>query len=437
MSVKTFLASKTGRMSSVIVILLAFGLLAWWLMQRQDAGLMVAEAPKPAAAPATTDRVLTNPTVKAAPEAPAAETTPAAEAPAPEVEVATAATAEAPAKAERKAPKPADGDAEKPEAPTFDLVRVDEEGDAVLAGRAEPGAEVEILVDGKVVAETVASSKGEFVATATLKVTPETQEMQIRAKSPNFEMVSVDPILIIGRPAAEAHGVAPGELSAARRGDAASLSPAPSPNAAGVRTAPDATAPIEGDSPDAADAAPMISDQAAESAAPVIARTGPTGVSLLQPPTLQATDTVTLDAISYSKVGAVKLSGRGHPGRIARVYANEKAVGEALIGADGSWNTELSTLMEPGRYVLRVDEIDETGKVTSRVESPFQREYVTDILAAEGKYTVQPGNSLWRIARQSYGAGIEYTVIYDANRDRIKNPDLIYPGQIFELPSKE
>ncbi|MEL7488070.1 MAG: LysM peptidoglycan-binding domain-containing protein, partial [Pseudomonadota bacterium] len=47
---------------------------------------------------------------------------------------------------------------------------------------------------------------------------------------------------------------------------------------------------------------------------------------------------------------------------------------------------------------------------------------------------VQPGNSLWRIARRAYGSGFQYTVIYEANADQIRDPDLIYPGQIFEVP---
>ena len=47
---------------------------------------------------------------------------------------------------------------------------------------------------------------------------------------------------------------------------------------------------------------------------------------------------------------------------------------------------------------------------------------------------VQPGNSLWRLARRSYGEGLRYTDIYEANKDQIRNPDLIYPGQVFVLP---
>jgi nucleoid-associated protein YgaU len=284
----------------------------------------------------------------------------------------------------------------------------------------------------------VATSKGEFVATATLKVTPETQQMQIRAKSPDFEMVSVDPVLIIGRPVAEAPAVATEGLTDAGRAGSAALATAPSINPPAIRTAPDAAPEaILGASPKAAARVPLVADRAEVSAAPIIARTGPSGVSLLQPAQLPASDTVTLDAISYSKVGAVKLSGRGHPGWTARIYANDLAIAEVVIGADGSWNTELSEIMEPGRYVLRVDEIDAAGKVASRIESPFQREYVTDAQALDSKYIVQPGNSLWRIARVSYGRGVEYSVIYDANRDRIKNPDLIYPGQIFDLPNRQ
>ena len=48
---------------------------------------------------------------------------------------------------------------------------------------------------------------------------------------------------------------------------------------------------------------------------------------------------------------------------------------------------------------------------------------------------VQPGNSLWKMARESYGQGVRYTVIYEANKDQIANPDLIYPGQVFSVPT--
>ncbi|VUD74711.1 hypothetical protein MET9862_05344 [Methylobacterium symbioticum] len=47
---------------------------------------------------------------------------------------------------------------------------------------------------------------------------------------------------------------------------------------------------------------------------------------------------------------------------------------------------------------------------------------------------IERGNSLWQISRRAYGRGNRYTVIYDANQEQIRDPDLIYPGQIFVLP---
>jgi nucleoid-associated protein YgaU len=73
---------------------------------------------------------------------------------------------------------------------------------------------------------------------------------------------------------------------------------------------------------------------------------------------------------------------------------------------------------------LRVAGIDEPGGHAAGEVVP----------ARPGHVVIQPGNNLWRISRVIYGRGIEYTVIYQANRDRIRDPDLIYPGQIFLTP---
>ena len=49
---------------------------------------------------------------------------------------------------------------------------------------------------------------------------------------------------------------------------------------------------------------------------------------------------------------------------------------------------------------------------------------------------VSRGDSLWRISRVTYGTGARYALVYKANRDRIHDPNRIYPGQIFFLPMK-
>lgn len=52
----------------------------------------------------------------------------------------------------------------------------------------------------------------------------------------------------------------------------------------------------------------------------------------------------------------------------------------------------------------------------------------------ERTYTVVKGDSLSKIAKTLYGSAGKWKVIYEANKDLIKNPDLIYPGQVFRIP---
>jgi nucleoid-associated protein YgaU len=47
---------------------------------------------------------------------------------------------------------------------------------------------------------------------------------------------------------------------------------------------------------------------------------------------------------------------------------------------------------------------------------------------------VQPGATLWAIAEEKLGDGVLYVAVFEANRDLIRDPDLIYPGQVFRIP---
>ncbi len=157
----------------------------------------------------------------------------------------------------------------------------------------------------------------------------------------------------------------------------------------------------------------------------------------------QDVQTVVIDTISYDEAGEVQLGGRGTGSQFVRIYLDNRPVRTVRIGDDGQWRTPLPNV-DSGIFDLRVDELNLEGEVTSRMETPFKRED-RDVLAelhdsdSDGRprirvITVQRGNTLWGIARDRYGEGILYVRVFEANRARIRDPDLIYPGQIFAIP---
>ena len=154
---------------------------------------------------------------------------------------------------------------------------------------------------------------------------------------------------------------------------------------------------------------------------------------LKQDPYPISVEKISLDRIKYSSDGTAILFGRCRSDMAILVYLDNVLHRKVQPANDGSWSLDLGVI-NPGVYTLRLDEVDGQGTVLSRIESPFKQEAkdLLDKLFAEA-ITVQPGNSLWRIARRIYGRGIMYIEIYKKNDHLIMDPDLIYPGQVFSL----
>lgn len=180
----------------------------------------------------------------------------------------------------------------------------------------------------------------------------------------------------------------------------------------------------------------------AEPSAPAVVLVEDDSVTVLQPANVspEVLDELSISAISYSESGAVQLSGFS-PAGFLRVYLNNVQIAVLEVPQAGSWSAELADVA-PGVYTLRVDQVDADGNVQQRVETPFQREEPEKVVAAAQtrrplvtSQVVQPGSTLWAISRENYGSGVLFVRIFEANKDQIRDPDLIYPGQIFDLPA--
>ena len=82
---------------------------------------------------------------------------------------------------------------------------------------------------------------------------------------------------------------------------------------------------------------------------------------------------------------------------------------------------------------------DEQALVTAAAPVQVAADAATDTPATVAQrplsITVQPGFTLWGIASQQFGEGVMYVQVFEANKDRIRDPDLIYPGQVFVIPA--
>lgn len=416
---------------------------------------------------------------------------PTAEAPA--LPAAPEVTADAPAG--DAAPAEEDGTV----APTFDVVRVEPDGNTLVAGRAEPGSSVTIEVDGEAVGEAEADAGGAFVAILDLGTSEAPRAMRLTYGTASDAVGSAETVILGPSPtavadaapseagaggaepdaveiaaadagaapvdgaqaeAAEASGpdavLAPGPATPAPAETATAEAPVPSDAGTGpgpaeaastpeaeavaeVAAAPDATS----DEVAAAEPAPPVAEADAAPPAPAVLLSNAEGVRVLQSGAPEVPDAVSVDAIAYDETGGVTLTGRATGPGTVRVYLDNAPILTTEVGADGQWRTALPDV-DTGVYTLRVDEIAEDGTVASRIETPFQREPVQMILALveeEGAQTtpvrlvtVQPGNTLWGISRRTYGEGTLFVRVFEANRARIRNPDLIYPGQVFTVP---
>ncbi len=165
-------------------------------------------------------------------------------------------------------------------------------------------------------------------------------------------------------------------------------------------------------------------------------RTGEGQARILQGPKPQSESApvLAIDLIEYDGEGNIVVAGRASPGGTVRVYLNDRFLGALVADGDGAWRLEPDYRLRPGSFTLWAVEIDGAGRAIAKVEASFEHGGPVANWPAGREIIIVHGHTLWWIARRLYGRGARYAVIFEANRDSIRDPDLIYPGQKFSLP---
>jgi nucleoid-associated protein YgaU len=264
------------------------------------------------------------------------------------------------------------------EPPSFGIIRVDPHGDAVLAGHADPGAEVTVRDGTAILGHAKADQSGDWVLIPDKPLPPGPRELSLSEQTADNTTV----------------------------------------NGAGTVA--------------------MVVPEPAAPASPPLAVLDQPGVAprlLLGPPGGQA-GKLALVSVDYDDHGALRFAGTAPTGTTVRVFVDDHAAGDAVADSQGRWMLSPDANITPGQHRLRLDQLDAGGRVASRIALPFLREQLTAAQLGENRVLVQPGESLWRIARNNYGSGVRYTVIYQANQTQIRDPGKIYPGEALNLPSQ-
>lgn len=419
--------------------------------------------------------------VAAAPETPAATPQPAPETPAPVASSEGTETQSAPAPAQQAAA----GAAPNLIVPSFDVVRVEPNGSLVVAGKAAPEAKVDIVSGATVIGSATAGKDGDFAVVLEDPLKPGDYQLVLRSSGQGSAASTSTETAVVSVPdSADGQVLAlveqPGQPSRLITLPEAKENPAGQTSGGDAQTPPAASetpatgneqqATTEPSAPAEGQASQQQAAAEAPATAPVASQSAPAAVKL-------AVEAVEIEGKS------VFVAGTAEPGRRVRAYANEILLGEAIASPAGRFLIEAERDLPVGDYIVRVDALAPDGvKVIARAAVPFEREAgeavsavappasaagtsaqdaVNPAIAPEtsgqqapatasanpeelapklqnvdGSVIIRRGDTLWRISRRVYGLGVRYSTIYLANQEQIRNPDRIWPGQVFKLPGE-
>ena len=278
-------------------------------------------------------------------------------------------------------------------APEFDLVRISRGGTGVIAGRMAAGADVALYANGIKIAEVVANEDGEWVIILDQPLKAGSVELNLTAVDRKTKQASeAKQVVVVSVPERDTDRF----IERNQNGVVAVLTPK------------------KGNGPSTVLQKPGVAAYA------------------------EVGDSLSVDTVDYGAGSGAIVTGRSLPRVEVRLYLDGQFVNSIRADDNGRWTIALTNRsLTDGDHMIRVDQTVGDGQVQLRVEQPFVTGEPLDQSLAEGGVFVRPGNTLWQIARQLYGSGVRYTLIFGENSEQIADPDLIYPGQVFKLPVKQ
>jgi len=330
--------------------------------------------------------------------------------------------------------KPESGQATQPSAPqasqeakvpAFDILRVEPDGSVVIAGRAAANAAVEIISGSKVLGTTKAGENGDFAIVLDEPLKPGDHQLVLRAGGSDGNVATSAQTAIVSVPDSSSGQVLalveePGQASRLITKPEAPAQQGTSSQAGGTTTT---------------EHAPQV-------------KTDPDAPIAIEAVEIEGDKVFVAGNAKGSKEGASVV-----------VNANDIMLGSSAISPEGRFLVQSQKPLAVGDYIIRADLVDGSGRVIATARVPFRREAGENVSAiasetsgqnggtedastsaplqkVEGSVIIRKGDNLWTISKRTYGRGTRYTTIYLANRDQIRNPDLILPGQVFVMPQQ-
>lgn len=322
--------------------------------------------------------------------------------------------------------------------PQFDILRVEPDGSVVIAGRAAPDSKVDVIAGSRLLGSSKAGTNGDFAIVLDRALNGGDHQLVLRATVADSNVATSSQTAIVSVPA-NSDGQVLALVEEPGQASRLITRPEPASEPQEIHKTPDATT------------------NSAERGSRVVTKNNPVG-----PVTTSADVPISIEAVEIEGQ-KVFVAGSAHgakgPQNTVSVKANDIVLGVSPVTPEGRFLIQSQQPLAVGDYIIRADLLDSAGRVIGTARVPFRRvagENLSAVATAtnqqsqepadggtpeelqkvDGSVIIRRGDNLWTISKRTYGHGLRYTTIYLANRDQIKNPDLIWPGQVFVMPQE-